>query len=574
MTQYIQGIKYRWKLPEVEQSKVAEVVSRHNLSFATAHTLLSRGLEKPEDINDFLFTPHEKFVFHPGLFKDSEKAVDRIFQAIEKKEKILIFGDYDVDGITSTSLLLSSLLPLGAKINYFLPNRERDGYGLSKKIVKKAAGSDYSLIITVDNGITAIEASEVAEELGVDLIITDHHRPHGEIPKAVAIINPNQTNCAYPYKSLAGVGVAFKLATLIYEARGLTLPDKVYELLMLGTIADVVPLTGENRFWVRHGLHKVHKQKSYALDVLAKNSKVDGRRLASLDIAFMIAPQLNALGRLDDSRDAVRFLISSSFDDVDRVGKVLKEMNESRKKVERGIYEEIDGTIFRKEIDLDTENIIMAASDKWPAGVIGLVAGKLMHNYGKPAILFHADKKGIVRGSCRSIPEFDIFDALEDNKDLLISFGGHSHAAGLKLKQADVAEFKARLEKRIIDLVATEDLQPKVELDAPLELAEMTKKLLDDLDRMEPFGNKNRQPTFLVKDVVQLHAPKLLKDLHVKISVFSNGVLKPVIFFNRPDLYPIFRELGDKSFDLAGHVMKNEWNGQTRIELQGLDISL
>jgi single-stranded-DNA-specific exonuclease len=570
---YIKGFKYRWKISSVEKSKVREISQRHNLSIPIAQTLLSRGFETAEQITSFLFTSLEKDIAHPNLFKDSKKAVERILKAIEKKEKILIFGDYDVDGISSTALLLAALLPLGALINYFLPNRIRDGYGLSKKIVKKAAESNYKLIITVDNGITAIEAAQNAKELGVDLIITDHHRPHEKLPNALAIVNPNQKDCKYPYKDFAGVGVAFKLIFLLYEIKNIPLPEKIYELLTLGTIADVVPLLGENRFWVKHGLSIINKKKSYSLAVLANNSRLTKKFLGSLDIGFMLAPQLNALGRLDDSRDAVKFLISSEFSDVDRVGKLLKEMNEKRKKVERGIFDEIEHLIINKTIDLEKENIIMAASETWPAGVIGLVAGRLAHGYGKPSFLFH-EKNGVLGGSCRSIPEFNIFNALKTNQDLLISFGGHSFAAGLKLKKENVEELKKRLEKQILEELTPEDLIPKIDLDAPIELSELNKKIISDLLQLEPFGNKNAQPTFIIHDVVLLKQPQLLKDKHVKCTVFSDGIIKPVIFFNRPDLYSFLCNCGDQPFSIAGHVMKNEWNERINIELQGLDIAL
>ena len=568
----IQGLKYLWRIKETEKSSVKEIAARHNLSLPVAHTLYSRGFSSKEEINSFLFTSKED-IAHPTLLKDAEIAVERILCAIEDKEKILIFGDYDVDGVTSTSLLLIALLPLGANINYYLPNREKEGYGLSVNVVEKAAKHNYSLLITVDNGIAAHKPAERARALGLDLIITDHHRPHNDLPKALAIIDPNQDDCSYPYKKLAGVGVAFKIISLLYERLEKELPDKVYELLMLGTVADVVPLTQENRFWVRHGLSKVNKQKSVAMSVLASNSNLVKKTWGSLDIGFMIAPQINALGRLTDPREAVKFLISSKKNDVERVGRILKEMNDERKRVERRIYDEIDSVIVNKGIDLDKENVIIAASSTWPAGVIGLVAGRLMNNYGKPAFLFHELKNGMLRGSCRSIPEFDVFDALQENKDLLTSFGGHSFAAGLCLKKDNMRELKGRLEAKISKEIAPEVLQPRIEMDAACNLSDMTSKFMHDLQQLEPFGNSNRQPTFLFEGVTLINKPTILKEKHVKCSVFADGVVKPVIFFNRPDLFAFFNSIEDKPFYVVGHVTKNEWNDQVRIEMQGLDVA-
>jgi single-stranded-DNA-specific exonuclease len=571
---FIWGKKYLLKLPNLDNDVVYGIVNKFNLSFPVARVLCARGFVDETQIQNYLFTQLAKDVSHPSKLKGSQVAAERILSAIAKKENILIFGDYDVDGITSTSLFLSTLLPLGAKVNYFLPHRAKDGYGLSSKIVQRAAQSGYKLIVTVDNGITAFDAAAQAKELGIDLIISDHHKPHKKLPVALSIVNPNQKDCSYPYKNLAGVGVIFKLISLIYEKKGLQLPQKAYELLMLGTVADVVPLNGENRFWVRHGLGKVNKQRSYSLDVLVQNARLNKAKLNSLDIGFMIAPQLNALGRLSDPRDAVKFLISSNRDDIEKIGRTLLEMNEARKQVERQIYEEISYAIEEKKINIDKENVIIAAAKNWPPGIIGLVAGKLVHNYGKPSFIFHILKDGTLRGSCRSIAKFDVFNALAENEDLLISFGGHSCAAGLCLKQENLSKLKDRLEEKISKELTSYDLQLKISLDAELDLLEVNKKLVDDLEMLEPFGQKNEQPIFLIKNVSLLKKPKLLKDKHVKCMLFSHGVIKPIIFFNRPDIFEVLAEIGNKSFDVAACVTTNEWNSKSSVELRGLDVVL
>jgi single-stranded-DNA-specific exonuclease len=522
----------------------------------------------------FLFSSFEKDVFDAKLIKDAQKAVDRIKTAIEKKERILVFGDYDVDGITSTSLLMLCLLPLGARINFYLPNRKKEGYGLSAQVVQKALDHNYNLLITVDNGITAFDAAKLAHERGLDLIITDHHRPHEALPKAMAIIDTNQNDCQYPYKDLAGVGIIFKIVDLLYKTFDLPLPDKVYELLMLGTVADVAPLTQENRFWVRFGLTKINKKKSIAIDCLAYNSKLQKSAFDSQDIGFMIAPQLNALGRLDDPRQAVEFLISSDLQKVKRIGLTLKTINEERKKIDRKIYSDIEQAILEKRINLETEYVIMAASSDWPVGVIGLVASKLVKNFGRPTFLFHLDKKGVLKGSCRSIPEFDIFNALNVCKDLLLSFGGHSFAAGLRVRQEYLPQLKQRLEEIIIRKLKPIDLIPKITVDSLLELPELKLNFLSDLQKLEPFGNQNEQPVFLIKNVTLLNVPVLLKERHVKCQIFAEGVIKPLIFFNNPELYSVLKHIGDTSFHVAAHVVKNEWEGRISIELKGLDVCI
>lgn len=569
-----QGLKYLWQLPAADDKIVHGIALKYNLAIPVAQVLAARGFTAEEDIDAYLFSSLERDVPHPGLMKDAVRAVERILLAIERKEKILICGDYDVDGITSSSLMLLCLMPLGAHINFFLPHRVKDGYGLSDKVIKRAGDNGYKLVITVDNGITAFDAALLAKKMGIDLIVTDHHRPHDHVPEAFAIINPHQEDCPYPYKHLAGVGVTFKILDLLYEKVGKPLPPKVYELLMLGTIADVVPLTGENRYWVRYGLQYVNKVESHAFKVLKQNGNVTKALLSASDIGFSIAPQLNALGRLEDARDGVRFLIGSDHQNVNQVGKVLFELNQARKEIERGIFQEIVQQVEKGSIDLTQENIVIAASPSWPPGVIGLVASRVVGKYGRPAILFHLTKNGVVKGSCRSIAGFNMFDALHDNKELLISFGGHAMAAGLALNVENLPELKRRLEKAILEQLKPEDLVQKLELDAEIKLSELNGKLVSDMRHLEPFGNSNVEPTFYVRDVTQVSPPTLMKDQHVKCQVFASGVIKPLVFFNRPELFEPLLNLGDKSFDLAVKISENHWNGRVSVEMIGVDIKV
>lgn len=573
-TTIISGHKYLWKLPVADQQAIAAIASKYNVSFAIAQVLCTRGFTCEQDIEKFLFTTFETSVADARLLKDAEKAVDRILLAIEKQEPILVSGDYDVDGITSSAMMMICLLPLGAKINYFLPHRVKDGYGLSMKTVERAAKNNYKVIITVDNGITAIEQAARAKELGIDLIITDHHRPHDHVPDAYAIINPHQKDCAYPYKILAGVGVAFKLLSLLYEKKNMQLPAKAYELLLLGTIADVVPLLDENRFWVRHGLQYVNRIESTSFKLLKANGKVTKAKVSATDIGFSITPQINALGRLEDPRQAVKFLIGSDVEHARQVAKVLLEMNEARKMIERSIVDEVEELIRTKRIDVEKENIIIAASKNWAPGVIGLVASRFVSQYGKPTLLFHITDKGLAKGSCRSISEFNMFDALSASSNLLIQFGGHSVAAGLTLKSTQLPELKIRLEELIAAQLTPDDLRPKIKIDGEVAMSDLTKKFITDLEHLEPFGNSNDQPIFYIHDVVQVQKPQLLKDLHVKCFMFADGVIKPVIFFNRPQLFSFLNEQYEKSFSLAVRVSENYWQERVSIELLGVDIAL
>ena len=569
----IKGAKYLWKLPQGDAQSIWAIAASYNLSYPVAQLLLSRGYTDKDKIDSFLFSSFEKDVAHPSQFKDAQKSVDRILKAIANKEKILVCGDYDVDGITSSALMMICLLPLGADINFFLPHRLRDGYGLSTKIVERAAQNKYTVLITVDNGITAFEPALKAKELGIDLIVTDHHKPHAHVPEAYAIVNPSQVDCDYPFKALAGVGVTFKLLSLLYELKGMQLPAKAYELLLLGTIADVVPLLGENRFWVRYGLNYVNNVESISLKVLKQNGKITKPLLSASDIGFSIAPQINALGRLEDARQGVKFLIGSDESIVNEVGAVLLELNQARKEIERAIVASVENDITTKKIDLDHDQVILTASADWTPGVIGLVASRFVGSYGKPTLLFHLTKDGKAKGSCRSIPEFNMFEALTACSDLIDQFGGHPMAAGLSLPAKNLPLLKARLQELVLKQVAREDLQPKIKLDAEINLPELTKKLVDDLAHLEPFGNQNSNPHFYVKNAMLVQRPTLLKDAHVKCSVFADGVIKPIIFFNRPELFAQFQDVGQNAFDLAVQVSENHWNGKVSIELQGIDVA-
>ena len=571
--QTISGIKYLWKLPETDQQQVLKIASEFSLSIPLSQILFSRGYTTKDVIEDYLFSSETKDVASAMLMKDAEKAVDRIIKAIDNNEKILIFGDYDVDGITSSALMMTALLPLGAQVNFYLPHRVKEGYGLSSKVVRRAAENDYKVVITVDNGTTAFEQAKVAKECGVDLIITDHHQPHGKLPDAYAVVNPHQEGCEYPFKEFAGVGVTFKILSLLYEKKKLPMPEKAYELLLLGTVADVVPLLGENRFWVRYGLRWANTKESLSLKVLKENGKCTRPKLSSLDIGFRIAQQINALGRLEDPRQGVAFLLGAEEKEARHIGSVLYQLNEARKQIERTIFEDVETLIENGTIDLSKEKIILAGGKKWPPGVIGLVASRLVGKYGRPTLLFHLTDKGKAKGSCRTIEKFNIFEALTENTELLDQFGGHAMAAGLALDQDNLSDLKQALEDRASRLLVPEDLQQKLICDAKLSMSEVGAKLVRDLEYLEPFGAKNSQPTFYIKDVSLVQKPQLLKLLHVKCMVFAEGVIKPVIFFNRPELFDIFNAQEEDPFDLAVQITENHWKGRSQVELMGVDVA-
>ncbi len=572
-SEIIQGSKFHWRVPVVDKAHTLPLAARYNLSEPLCQTLLTRGFCDKEIIEQYLSIDSTYDIACPSLLKDGQKAINRIMAAIEKNEKILIFGDYDVDGITSSSLALACLLPLKAKVNFYLPHRVKDGYGLSSTVVQRAFDNGYSLIITVDNGISAFEPVLCANRLGIDVIITDHHRPHGAVPEAYAIVNPHQEQCLYPYKEFAGVGVCFKLMSLLYKQYSLEMPEKAYELLLLGTVADVVPLTGENRFWVRYGLKKMNEMPSFSFEVLKMNGAVTNPLVSSTDIGFRIAPQINALGRLEDPRQGVTFLLGSDEEQTVRVGALLSELNAKRKDIERAIFEEVQALVVNGTIDLEKEYVIVVGSKGWPAGVIGLVASRLVAEYGRPVILLHVTEKGIAKGSCRSIKQFNMFKALEQCADLLLSFGGHPMAAGLSLPLEKVSTLKDRLEEIARMFLTKDDFQRYLTLDASITMSDVGTKLIHDLSYFEPFGAENSVPSFYLRSISLIQPPQLLKDVHVKAKIFSEGVIKPIVFFNRPDLYEALLAQKDEPFDVAVQVTQNHWQGKMNVELLGLDCA-
>ncbi len=569
--QSIRGMRFIWRM--AFNNREEELLTRAastSLSYPVMQVLASRGLTDTTQIEEFLFTLAQPHVHQATLLKGLSVACERIKKAVHQREKILIVGDYDVDGITATSLMVESLLGLGAQVNFFIPNRFVDGYGINQKIVERAYASGYTLLITVDNGITALEAAQKAHELGVDLIVTDHHTPHAELPMAFVIVDPKQPGCEYPCKELAGVGVAYKLVAALYEDLGRELPERVYELLLLGTIADVVPLIGENRALVRFGLSKVQQAESLALSALRANVRLE-RQITSQDIGFFLAPQLNALGRLEDPRDGVLFLLGREAAEVERIGRRLHELNQLRKEKERGVLNEVQQRIAQGEIALDRDFALIATGDRWPAGVVGLTAGRLSQLYGRPTFLLH--KSGdLFKGSCRSVQGINVFDLLNSVKHTGVVFGGHSAAAGLSVPVKNFDVFKSAIQARLQELVSLEDLVPALVCDAELVLDEVTSKLVRDLALLEPFGAGNDRPTFYLPSVQVLGEVQLLKDEHVKCLVTDRGMVKPVIFFNRPELYDWLIRHQGALVDVVVQVQENEFRGRKSVELQGLDV--
>jgi single-stranded-DNA-specific exonuclease len=534
----IEGIKYQWNYNNLNKNyEISKLAAELNISMPVAKLLYSKGYNNKNDALLFLFPYYDTNIYNTKLMHNAELAVLRILKAIKNNEKILICGDYDVDGITSTSLLLYALLELNTKVNFFLPNRITDGYGLSAKTIHRAKNSGYTLLITVDNGTCAFEALLKAKELSLDVIITDHHQPKHFPDGALYLVNPHQKECAYPFKELAGVGVIFKIVSLLYEKLNLSLPNKIYELFLLGTIADMVPLIDENRYWIKYALEKLKQYHSDSIFLLKKNAKLNNEKLlTSQDIAFSLAPQINALGRLNDPRNAVLFFIQNDIKLLTNISNELLFFNSERKIKEKEAVEFILNQIKQDETHPHEKGCIIKANKNFAMGIIGLIAAKLNQEYHVPTCIFTETNDNILKGSARSIAKCDLFNILNSiDPALMISFGGHKAAAGISLKKENLKDFSDAFSHQIFLTCNKNDFQEKIIIDCDLELEDINLKLWNDLNLLEPFGMDNPVPIFYIDTVLVLDI-KIIKDIHVKIIISSIEKKISVIFFNRPDI--------------------------------------
>jgi single-stranded-DNA-specific exonuclease len=573
--EFLQGLTYKWKLNKISKYEISKLSSDLNILPPIASVLYSRGFTDKKSAMDFLFPFYDPKIYHSSGLHGANETIERILVAIKKQQKILICGDYDVDGITATSLMLYGLLNCGANVNFFLPHRLKDGYGLSVKTIDRALKSKYDLLITVDNGTSAFDALLYAKENNIDVIVTDHHQPK-EIPSgALYIVNPHQPACKYPFKELAGVGVAFKIIQLLYERLNKKIESKIYELFLLGTIADVVPLIDENRYLVNQALINLSNNESIALSLLKSNAKITSEQpLTSTDIAFSIAPQINALGRLEDPRDGVLFLIDSDKEKLEKIGMHLFQVNQSRRKIEKEIFEKLKEEIEKENIDPQVDGCIVRANKSFPAGIIGLIAARLCHLYGVPTCVFHEMDDGTLKGSCRSINEFNIFEGLSSiDQSLMISYGGHAMAAGISLYKENLTAFTKALSKSIHNTCTKEDLQQKILIDGVLEIEDINNKLWHDLKLLEPFGASNAVPMFYIENAY-FKDISLLKDLHLKATIESDKGSIPIIFFNKPDFFNIIKENKNSKFEIVAKITQNNWNNKSKIELIGIDIKI
>lgn len=532
--------------------------------------LVQRGITDFNAAKSF-FRPTITDIHSPWLMKGMEVAVTRILEAIDKKEKILIYGDYDVDGTTAVAIVFDFLATLfeSANLEYYIPNRYKEGYGLSKKGVDYAVENGFKLLITLDCGIKSSELILEAKNRGVETIICDHHLPGKDLPQAVAILNAKQKDCGYPYKELCGCGVGFKLIHAIAQKKGF--PENSYlkylELVATAIAADIVPITGENRLLTFHGLKQVNASPSIGIKALIELSELKGPVNIS-SLGFMIGPRINAAGRMDDAKKAVALFIEKDPSKALYIASLLQTDNIHRKEADKEITKDAISIIEENYNESNKKSTVLY-SPEWHKGVIGIVASRLLERFYKPTIIF--TKSGdVVAGSARSIPGFNIHEGLEQCRELLIGFGGHYFAAGMTLLPENIEAFKNKFEKIVDDTLEPHHFIPEIHIDAEVLLSDLTPMFFNIMQQMEPFGPENAKPIFCATNLKNAGS-RIVKENHVRFQVEQNGTMYNGIGFNLAEKY---KEIADQThLDLVFTLEENSFNGTTTLQLKVIDVA-
>jgi single-stranded-DNA-specific exonuclease len=566
-------MKLLWQHLPCDDGQTATIAAALNLHPTVARLLCLRGLGDAEVASRFL-NPSLDHLHDPFLLTDLATAVDRLERAIAQKERIAIHGDYDVDGITSTVILRRALEMLGGEVVHFIPERIRDGYGLQPAAIERLHAEGVHLIVSVDCGIRGTDAARRARDLGVDLIITDHHEPEDTLPPALAVINPKRHDCRYPDKNLAGVGVALKLvqALCVRADRARWLPAFV-KIAAIGTLADVVPLVGENRVIAKLGLAALSTSRhTVGLRALLEAAGLLGRTIDSYQVSFILAPRVNAAGRMSTPDIATRLLLATDEGLAEEARALAQQLNEENLRRQQ---EEADLVVHaRKAIETDpaigAHNVLVVGGDGWHRGVIGIAASKLVDAYHKPAIVLSIDGE-IAHGSCRSIPDFDMLDALERCSDALLRFGGHRQAAGLTMEAARVPEFRDRINRHADAVLEPDQLRPRLRIDGALNLKHITQDLVSGLDSLAPFGLANPRPVFHAMPVEIVDGPRPLKDRHLKMTFRQDGRSFRAIAWRAAERAAFLTE-HRAGVNLAFSLEQNQFQGETYLELSVADV--
>jgi len=533
--------------------------------------ILSRRGIHDYDLAAQFFNPRMDQLHAPLLMKDMGKAIQRIESAILQQESILIFGDYDVDGTSAVASMYQFICSIHDPYltQYYIPHRYKEGYGVSKAGIDTAKDKGCSLIICLDCGIKSVELVKYAKEQGIDFIICDHHLPGNELPDAVAILNPKQQDCSYPYKELCGCGIGFKLMSALAAHFNLEQESywKYLDLVCLAIAADIVPMTGENRILAFFGLQRINENPSAGINALMELAGMQ-KKLDISNVVFTLAPRINAAGRMDDAKFAVELFVEQKKEEAMRLARMLHQNNSDRKETDQEMTQEaID--MIREDVRLQQKKSCVLFQPHWHKGVVGIVASRVIEHYYRPTIIL-TESEGIVTGSARSIKGFNVYEAIYECKDDLIAFGGHVAAAGLSMLPEHVQTFTDKFETVVSRIVTDEMLTPEIIIDAEISFADINPTFFRIISRMEPFGPDNMKPVFMVTNVTNSGYSKLLKEQHIRFDVIHEGIKMNGIGFGMKDKFDIVQS--GKPFNMAFTIEENEWNGNVSLQLMVKDI--
>lgn len=535
-----------------------------NINPVLATMLVNRGIKTYNQANDF-FNPKISQLHNPFLMQDMDKAILRIEQAIEKQQHILIYGDYDVDGTTSVALVYSFFKTIYPNISYYIPDRYKEGYGISTAGIDYASQNNISLIIALDCGIKSVDKIAYANTKNIDFVICDHHLPGTELPAAIAVLDPKRPDCAYPYKELSGCGIGFKLIQAYADKNGLPFADieKYIDLVVVSIASDIVPITGENRILAFWGLQKLNQNPCKGLKVLIDLAS-RGNVFTVTDIVFSIGPRINAAGRIDDAKNAVKLLIASCDENAEDAGFIVNTKNTERKAFDADITQQALNMIDNSPQLINRKSTVVY-NPSWHKGVIGIVASRLTEKYYRPTIVL-TQSNGVLAGSARSVKDFDLYAALENCSHLLEQFGGHQYAAGLTLKEENFTAFSQCFENEVANTITAEQLTPKINIETELDLLDIDGKFYRILNRFEPFGPQNMAPIFISKNVTLHGEAKIAGNNHLKINVNqNNSAIFSCIGFNLAH-YAESLNTGI-NFDICYTIEENLWNQKRSIQL-------
>lgn len=560
-------LKKKWLLREFDKNRVVEMSKTFHISPLTAIILYNRGIREDKEITRFL--SKDLGVMHdPYLLKDMEKAVERIRQARDNHEKITIYGDYDVDGITSIAILYKQLTEMGMEVAYYIPDRMQEGYGVNRDALDKIRQDGSSLIITVDTGITAVEEGEYAKEIGMDIIVTDHHECKETLPNVYAAIDPKQKDCPYPFKSLAGVGVVFKLIQALDERKSLPdLMDKYADLMCLGTVADISPLVDENRVIVTEGLKRFKTTKNTGLKALIDVSN-NGKAITTSTIGYIIAPRINASGRLGCAGRSVDLFLTDDEAKAKELAESLCEENTLRQHTEQKMFKEAL-EYLESHPEVKEDKVIIIPHKDWHHGIVGIVSSKITEKFYKPSILFAIDGDE-AKGSGRSVNGFNLFGALENCSELLEKFGGHELAAGLTIKASNIETFRKKINECSKDSFTEQMLTPTIMLDAAIKVPYISLETVNDINRLQPFGVDNPTPSFAIRNI-KIHKISVMSEgKHLRMTLLKDGKYLDSVGFGMGEYYQHLEE-GD-FIDVAFALDINDYKGFQNVQLILKDI--